>query len=1083
MTDRRFRRKSIQENENLRVSHSKYQSTSETETVTPLNQTQISHKPTASLLADLTTFDPHQEDIDRIATQFDTPTQKRPSLRTPPSPPATTSLLRHPFTSTSQSPTSVTPYLSSPGQILPYSSSIRRTVTPEITPPPLTSTWGLQPLPPAVVSLRSQSLSNTSQNPPASLPVQVLPFLSAVGRTLTPKPLMIPPEITPPPPRSTWGPQPSFCPQSIGSLFGDSDCRNKVVVTPNNIPERPVRTEYFTPYPLPPQRTPNPLPPQRTPNPLSPQRTRKPLPPQRIPNPLSPQETPNPLPSQRTPYLSSSQSTLPSSTPYPPRTTTQYPSPSNTQYVPSKTTPPPTTSYPNMLRCPLPPGSLFGYSDCHKKKPVVLDNISERPVRTEYFTPYKRSSTSLYPLPSTTPYPSPTPTLPSSSLSTNSPLSTPYSSPTTSVSLKNIPYISFPTRPSYPLILQNVTKPPLSTMYTSLSIVMSYPSSIPLFITRLASLPSSQNSPSRTQTISPRINSLLSKRTLSLRVTLDSTSNKQTPSPRVTPFPTSIKRNPSTTVTTNSTIKTRELGIKYKVFDEYKNSSREVMCFKHFVFRNGDCQFVNTKTFMKITAILVIKLHREHATSNHIFDRFIVWLNILFIKHFSLPKLAEVKSITIYQHENSSMLYRANVVTVVSSKVDLKDYISTLISVFHGRNLSEENMIKETMVTPSFHCYFHFQSASDYLNHPGFTRVKETKYSIHGRFEYFTCTFSKTIFCPMFILNKSEVFFNDKYKLCLTHFNVCFDSLVYHQGNSMQVCMDDYFAILDRNFRKTARKDIWMYKYTPEGVLSLVLMCLSALCLIITLVIYFLCPELRTLPGKSNMFLSASLLFAQLTFQFGMTQNDFPLPCKLIGLFIHYFWLLSFSWMSACSIQMFLNFGRFTTGTTMNSSKRLLKYCFYAFGSPFLFISTNIVYSLVSSSGKEYGYGLDLCYISYPLMIFITFTAPAFLVTINNVALFVIVCCRIGRHRQLQSASSQFSRSKVLVKLSCLTGCLWLVGFVNHWVKLDVLQYVFIVLNASQGIFIMASFVCTKRVFAMLQKRWQSFSSCCKIYR
>jgi hypothetical protein len=89
---------------------------------------------------------------------------------------------------------------------------------------------------------------------------------------------------------------------------------------------------------------------------------------------------------------------------------------------------------------------------------------------------------------------------------------------------------------------------------------------------------------------------------------------------------------------------------------------------------------------MKITATLGINLHRQHAISNQSFTIFSAWLNLLIINHFSLLKLAEVERIIIFQHENNSMLYRANVVTVVSPKVDLEEYISTLISVLHNRN-------------------------------------------------------------------------------------------------------------------------------------------------------------------------------------------------------------------------------------------------------------------------------------------------------------------------------------------------------------------------------------------------------------
>ncbi|XP_062607707.1 adhesion G protein-coupled receptor L4-like [Saccostrea cucullata] len=201
---------------------------------------------------------------------------------------------------------------------------------------------------------------------------------------------------------------------------------------------------------------------------------------------------------------------------------------------------------------------------------------------------------------------------------------------------------------------------------------------------------------------------------------------------------------------------------------------------------------------------------------------------------------------------------------------------------------------------------------------------------------------------------------------------------------------------------------------------------------------------------------------------FGMPHNEFPLLCKILGFFNHYFWLASFFWMSACSIQMFLLFGRLNIYNMINNSKRLLKYCLYAYGTPILLTGTNIVYSTLSSKGENFGYSLDVCYITYPIMILVTFAVPVFLIIFSNILTFVVVCCRINHHQKINAVQTRYSRSKVLAKLSFLIGSPWIIAFVNYWIRDKILEYIFLALSGSQGLFIMISFVCTRRVFDLL---------------
>ena len=52
-------------------------------------------------------------------------------------------------------------------------------------------------------------------------------------------------------------------------------------------------------------------------------------------------------------------------------------------------------------------------------------------------------------------------------------------------------------------------------------------------------------------------------------------------------------------------------------------------------------------------------------------------------------------------------------------------------------------------------------------------------------------------------------------------------------------------------------------------------------------------------------------------------------------------------------------------------------------------------------------------------------------------------------------------------RLSTLIGVTWIFGFINLLIRHDILEYLFIVLNASQGVFIMIAFVLNKRVCSL----------------
>ena len=66
---------------------------------------------------------------------------------------------------------------------------------------------------------------------------------------------------------------------------------------------------------------------------------------------------------------------------------------------------------------------------------------------------------------------------------------------------------------------------------------------------------------------------------------------------------------------------------------------------------------------------------------------------------------------------------------------------------------------------------------------------------------------------------------------------------------------------------------------------------------------------------------------------------------------------------------------------------------------------------------------------------------------------------------------------EIYAQLSTLTGFTWLAGFLLILIQSEVLEYIFILLNASQGIFIMIAFSFNRRLWKTCCKRYNGTKS------
>ena len=288
-------------------------------------------------------------------------------------------------------------------------------------------------------------------------------------------------------------------------------------------------------------------------------------------------------------------------------------------------------------------------------------------------------------------------------------------------------------------------------------------------------------------------------------------------------------------------------------------------------------------------------------------------------------------------------------------------------------------------------------------------------------------------------------------------------------GNSIEMCADEYFNRISYALT-SSDKDGNALDITVDiaVILSFVCSCVSIVCLLITIVTYLLFEPLRTLPGKINLCLCVSLLIAQILQQFTIDVTEYETACIIFGALIHFTWSATLFWMSASSFNLFRCFSPSNLGRR-GFKPSLGLYAIYVISMSALLVVANIGYNFLRDGSV--GYGKRICYISSTIGLLITFVSPVGVVFLTNTCFLSVTIWRIS-HTPKPESSKSADRNNVLIyiKMSTLTGTCWIFGFLRILTNVDVFEILFIIANASQGLFITMSFVCNRRVLAMFKE-------------
>ncbi|XP_034856334.1 adhesion G-protein coupled receptor G2 isoform X2 [Mirounga leonina] len=262
---------------------------------------------------------------------------------------------------------------------------------------------------------------------------------------------------------------------------------------------------------------------------------------------------------------------------------------------------------------------------------------------------------------------------------------------------------------------------------------------------------------------------------------------------------------------------------------------------------------------------------------------------------------------------------------------------------------------------------------------------------------------------------------------------------------------------------------------------------LSSIFLSVTLVTYLAFEKIRRdYPSKILIQLCAALLLLNLVFLLDswIALYDMQGLCISVAVFLHYFLLVSFTWMGLEAFHMYLALVKvFNTYIR----KYILKFCVVGWGLPAV-----VVTIILAISPNNYGLGSygkfpngspdDFCWINSNAVFYITVVGYFCLIFLLNVSMFIVVLvqlCRIKKKKQLgaqRKTSIQDLRS--VAGLTFLLGITWGFAFFA-WGPVNVtFMYLFAIFNTLQGFFIFIFYCVAKE---NVRKQWRRYLCCGKL--
>ena len=277
----------------------------------------------------------------------------------------------------------------------------------------------------------------------------------------------------------------------------------------------------------------------------------------------------------------------------------------------------------------------------------------------------------------------------------------------------------------------------------------------------------------------------------------------------------------------------------------------------------------------------------------------------------------------------------------------------------------------------------------------------------------------------------------------------------------------------------------WTFNAVDKAI-EIATLCSSLASLAVVLVTYGLLPQLRNVPGVIVMSYSGSLMLSQLLSLLAWVPQGSL--CVFYSCLAHAAVLSSFLWKSALSFDLVFMLRLKSVQNSSHASRVLMLNCYSVAGwlVPAVLVLTFWLLDHFEVVAIRYGFRMfGICSMKPSVVSFYLIMLPLGLTWLFNIFCFTLALRFIyqsGRRsgvavRTANQRRAERRRLMAYARISLLMWGTWLLFFVALAVNLKGLWLAHIVLDGSQGVYLLLCFVLKRRVWTMLKERLRAHSN------
>ena len=266
------------------------------------------------------------------------------------------------------------------------------------------------------------------------------------------------------------------------------------------------------------------------------------------------------------------------------------------------------------------------------------------------------------------------------------------------------------------------------------------------------------------------------------------------------------------------------------------------------------------------------------------------------------------------------------------------------------------------------------------------------------------------------------------------------------------------------------------------GVVTVVCVGISILCLLIRISLQFCITIFGTRPGRIHFHLNLALFVGFIFLIVGPFVSDITFGCIFSAVVLYYGFLAAFTWMNVIAVDTWLAFRPSSTfAKSADRDKSLWRHVVISWGFPLVFasIAVGVDYSEAKNTYKPNFGGLR-CWFTQRIALMIYFGLPIVISIVLNICFYILTALNLRRafkDRKSRKTQQNEHHFLVYVRLFVLMGFTWIFGFLSAFTDEVAIDFVFVILTSLQGVFLFVSFVCNKRVFNELKKKTKTGST------